>query len=295
MDDTVARRGNTGEFMNIQKIGERTGITLHRCTAPMRMRFHSFIFHRDTIAADQPRGRVRRLLAMVIFYYENYTSNRTKRFLLFFPLPRLSLSSYLFFFSLFFFSFHPVARLVRRRCHAEHRHFQWNYTAVAAAFQSGRRRGAASHPFASINRRAVGKRVNNSFALAKIFGNVCPRSHRGRLVSVKLQLLSELPIHDISWSARDFIKRVPDIKHTSCFSFLSLFLERTLFPDGNSPFPPSVLLSLSLSLSLSLCLPLSRFLSFAIFLLPSSFNSVHLSLVLASHTADLTALLQSLL
>ena len=94
--------------MNIQKIGERTGITLHRCTAPMRMRFHSFIFHRDTIAADQPRGRVRRLLAMVIFYYENYTSNRTKRFLLFSPLPRFSLSSYLFFFSLFFFPSIPL-------------------------------------------------------------------------------------------------------------------------------------------------------------------------------------------
>ena len=33
-------------------------------------------------------------------------------------------------------------------------------------------------PSASINRRPVGERVNNSFALAKIFGNVCPRSHR---------------------------------------------------------------------------------------------------------------------
>lgn len=128
---------------------------------------------------------------------------RTNRFLLISP---LCLCPRIFFFPLSFFSFHPVARLVRRRCHAEHRHFQWNYTAVAAAFQSGRRRGAASHPFASINRRAVGERVNNSFALAKIFGNVCPRSHRGRLVSVKLQFLSEL-LFTIFLGARGILLR----------------------------------------------------------------------------------------
>lgn len=97
----------------------------------------------------------------------------------------------------------------------------------------------------------------------------------GPLVSVKLQLLGT-PIHDISWSARDFIKRVPDIKHTSCIPLLSLFLERTLFPDGNSLFPPSILLSLFHPLSPS-----------------SQLNSAHLSFVLASYTADLATLLHS--
>lgn len=63
--------------------------------------------------------------------------------------------------------------------------------------------------------------------------------------------LAEPPIHDISWSARDFIKRVPDIKHYLLFPlsfFVPLSALCSLREEFFSFLPPPSSLTFSLSL-----------------------------------------------
>lgn len=67
--------------------------------------------------------------------------------------------------------------------------------------------------------------------------------------------LAEPSIHDISWSARDFIKRVPDIKHYLLFPlsfFVPLSALCSLHGEFFSFLPPPSSLTLSLSLFSSL-------------------------------------------